>query len=193
MISFDWLITIFHHCCNFNLTRILTKNLMLYIPKIDGYLKILIDEEVKDFVAINVSEYFKSIREEQNLRKVAKSPYIFSNFKLNSSDNCIHIYNVETSNIFRPELQLINTKPVIKNKLKELLSELENFKVQTVFVLHYMKKNDPKIFHSRAKLVASDSDIDETFIFMHESIMTKNEKICLQRLDCLGCNYKAQY
>ena len=45
---------------------------MFYIPKIDNYLKILTDEEVKDFVAINFSEYFKSISEEQNLRKVAK-------------------------------------------------------------------------------------------------------------------------
>ena len=50
---------------------------MLYIPKIDDYLKILTGEEVKDFVAINFSEYFKSIRGEQNLRKIAKSPYIF--------------------------------------------------------------------------------------------------------------------
>ena len=31
---------------------------MLYIPKIGGYLKILTDEEVKDFVAINFSDYF---------------------------------------------------------------------------------------------------------------------------------------
>ena len=46
---------------------------MLYIPKIDDYLEILIDEEVKNFVAINFIEYFKSIREEQNLGKVAKS------------------------------------------------------------------------------------------------------------------------
>ena len=37
---------------------------MLYIPKIDDYLKILTDEEVKDFVTINFSEYFKSIRED---------------------------------------------------------------------------------------------------------------------------------
>ena len=44
---------------------------MLYIPKIDDYLKILTDEEEKDFVAINFSEYFKYIREDQNLRKVA--------------------------------------------------------------------------------------------------------------------------
>ena len=52
--------------------------MILYIPKIDDNLKILNDEEVKDFVAINFSEYFKSIREEQNLRKVAKLLYIFS-------------------------------------------------------------------------------------------------------------------
>ena len=31
---------------------------MLYIPKIDHYLEILTDEEVKNFVAIAFSEYF---------------------------------------------------------------------------------------------------------------------------------------
>ena len=36
---------------------------MLYIPKIDKQLKILTDEEVKDFVAINISEYYKSTKE----------------------------------------------------------------------------------------------------------------------------------
>ena len=30
-----------------------------------------------------------------------------------------------------------------------------------------------KIFHSSVKLIASDSDIDEAFISMHETIMTK--------------------
>ena len=87
---------------------------------------ILSDEEVKGFVAINFSEYFKSIREEQNLGKVAKSLYIFlmtpsqiENYvQLNSSGNCIHHYNVEILNLFDEELQLISTKPVIKNKLK---------------------------------------------------------------------------
>ena len=94
------------------------------------------NEEVKDFVAINFNEYFKSIKE-QNLRKVAKSLYIFLKtpdeveryVKSNSSDDCIHNYNVEIFNLFDPELQLINTKPMIKNKLKELLSELKKFKV----------------------------------------------------------------
>ena len=38
-------------------------SIMLYIPKIDDCLKILIDGKVKDFVAINFSEYFKTKRE----------------------------------------------------------------------------------------------------------------------------------
>ena len=47
---------------------------MLYIPKVDNYLKVLTDEDMQDFEAKNVSEYFQSIREKQNL---AKSLYIF--------------------------------------------------------------------------------------------------------------------
>ena len=35
---------------------------MLYIPKIDDYLKILVDSEVNDFVVINIEEYSKSSR-----------------------------------------------------------------------------------------------------------------------------------
>ena len=74
------------------------------------------DEEVKDFLATNFSEYFKSVREKQNLRKFAKSLYSFLT-KLyevekyvhsNSFDNFIHRYNVMILNIFDPELQLIN-------------------------------------------------------------------------------------
>ena len=37
-------------------------NIMLHIPKIDDYIKILTDEKVEAFVAINFSEYSKSIR-----------------------------------------------------------------------------------------------------------------------------------
>ena len=132
------------------------------------------DSEVKDFVAINFSEYFKSIREEQNLRKVAKSLYIIlttpDRVQSSSSDNCIHHYNVEILNLLDPELQLINTKPVIK---KGLLKELKKFKVQTVLVLDCKKKNDCQIFHLSTKLTASDSDIDEAFKSMPQSIITK--------------------
>ena len=56
---------------------------------------------------------------------------------------------------------------MIKNKLKELLSEMKNFKGQTWLVLDYKKRNDCKIFHSSAKVIASNSDIDEAFKSMH--------------------------
>ena len=36
----------------------------------------------------------------------------------NSSDNCVHCCNIEILNLFDTELQLINTKPMIRNKLK---------------------------------------------------------------------------
>ena len=62
---------------------------------------------------------------------------------------------------------------MIKNELIEFLSELKKFKVQTILVLDYKKRNDRKIFHSSAKLAASNSDIDEAFKSMHQSIMTK--------------------
>ena len=154
---------------------------MLHIPKTDDDLKILTDEEVKDFVAITYSEYFKSIKEEQNLRKVAKLLHIFlttpdkvENYEQsNSSDNCIHRYNVEILNLFDPQLQLVKTKSMIKSKLKELLSELKKFKVLTILVLNCKKKNDRKIFHSSTKLITSDLDIDEAFNSMYQSIMTK--------------------
>ena len=38
-------------------------SIVLHIPKIDDYLEILTDEEVKDFAAINFSDYFKYTRE----------------------------------------------------------------------------------------------------------------------------------
>ena len=74
-------------------------------------------------------------------------------------------------NLFDLGLQLINTKTVIKNKLKELLSKLKNLKDQTV--LDYKKRNGCKIFHSSTKLITSDSDKDEAFKSMHQSIITK--------------------
>ena len=36
-----------------------------------------------------------------------------------------------------------------------------------------MRKELIKIFHSSAKLIASDSDIDEAFISIHQSIVAK--------------------
>ena len=58
---------------------------MLYISKIVGYLNILTDDEVKEFVAGHFVAYFKStkenlyskLNEEKFLIKVAESLYIF--------------------------------------------------------------------------------------------------------------------
>ena len=77
-----------------------------------------------------------------------------------SSDNCVHHYNVDILNLFDPELQLINAKSAIKSKLKESLNGLKKFKVQTILVLDYTKINDRKIFHSSAKLIAGDLELD---------------------------------
>ena len=91
----------------------------------------------------------------------------------------MHRYNVKILNLFNPELQLINTKPEIKNKLKGLLNELRKFKVHTVLVLDYKKINDSPIFPWCTKLIASDLDIDEAFKSMHQNIITKIKNICL--------------
>ena len=48
-----------------------------------------------------------------------------------SFDNCVRIYSIKILNLFYPDLQLINTKFVIKNKLKDLLDELKRFQAQT--------------------------------------------------------------
>ena len=72
-------------------------------------------------------------------------------------------------------MQLTYTKAIIKNNLKELLADLKKFKVQTILALEYNKRNDHKIFHSSAKLIASDSDIEEAFESIHQSIITKIE------------------
>ena len=56
---------------------------MLYIPKINDYLEILTNEEVKDFVAINFSEFFKSIEEEKLLETLLNGFIIFLQYLMN--------------------------------------------------------------------------------------------------------------
>ena len=73
------------------------------------------------------------MREEQNFREVVKSLYIFLTtpdeivkyMESNSSDNCAHHYNVEILNLCDPGLQLINTKSVIKLKIKRIVKWVE--------------------------------------------------------------------
>ena len=55
-------------------------SIMVYISKVGDYSKILTDDEMNDFVVINLGEYLnlweKNI-EEQNLKKVIELLYIF--------------------------------------------------------------------------------------------------------------------
>ena len=124
---------------------------MLYILKIGDYLKILTDDEVKDFAVINFEGFFKPSREKlysnlsekKDLRKVTESLYIFlatpdevikhvAMVQSSFSDICLPFFSdiylvfVYFVNLFDPVLQLINIKPIIKNKLKELLTELKS-------------------------------------------------------------------
>ena len=50
---------------------------------------------------------------------------------------------------------------------------MKKFKVETILVLDYKRKNDRKVFYSSATLIANDSDIDEAFKSMHQSIVIK--------------------
>ena len=136
---------------------------------------------MKDFLALNFSKYFKSTREksfsklseEQNIRKCPESLYTLPTtpdeaekyveiMQSNFSNKYVDGYNIEILNLFDPELQLINTKTVIKNKLKVIPNKFLGY-----------KSNDFKIFHSSTKLIASDSDTDKASKSMHQSIMTK--------------------
>ena len=67
------------------LSRYFITSMMMYMPKITDYLKILTDKEVKNFVVIDFGECFKSTREalysklddNENLRKVSELFYTF--------------------------------------------------------------------------------------------------------------------
>ena len=93
---------------------------MLYIPKIDDYLTILNDDEVKDFeILVTRLEYNCSCRfqtsEEQSLGKFAELLYFFQTtpnevekyvqmVQSKSSDKYVNWYNIEVLNLFNPEL-----------------------------------------------------------------------------------------
>ena len=100
-------------------------------------------DEVKVFADINFDEYFKSTREklyskrceEQILRKADELLYIILTksdklekyaemMQSDSSDNYVHRYNIEILTNSK-----LNTKHMIKNKLKELLREMKKSSV----------------------------------------------------------------
>ena len=61
-----------------------------------------------------------------------------------------------------------------------MLNELKTFKVLTILVLEYKKRNYREIFHSSLKLIANYSDVDEAFISMHQSVMSKIQNYAIE-------------
>ena len=93
---------------------------------------------------LNLQErnYILNLSEKKNLIKIAGLFYTFLTMsdegkkhvaliekiqeakimmQVSSSDNCVLVYDIKILNLFDPKLLLINTKLVIKNKLKDLL------------------------------------------------------------------------
>ena len=124
------------------------------MSKTAGYSKILTDEIVKNFALKIFCEYFKSTREklypklgewkifekllnrflffltmpdkvEIFVKLIEKMPEAKMMMQSSLSDIDVYIYNVDIFSLFDTELQLFNTKAVIKNTLKELLGELK--------------------------------------------------------------------
>ena len=54
--------------------------------------------------------------------------------------------------------------------------------LKTILVLDYKKRNNCKIFHSSAELIATDSDIIEALKSMHQSTVTKIFKNMLVKI-----------
>ena len=65
-----------------------------------------------------------------------------------SSGDCLCCYNIKIMHIYDPELQLINTKHVIKNKLKDLFGDLRKFKALKMLLSEYKKRDDHISMHN---------------------------------------------
>ena len=85
--------------------------------------------------------------------------------------------------------------------MKRIVKQFKKFKDQTILFLDYKKRNNHKIFHSTAKLIASDPDTDEAFKSMHQSIMTEIKNyaseycivlnvVIMDSIKILECQYK---
>ena len=87
-------------------------------------------------------------------------------------------YSAKILNSFNSELQLKNTKSVIKSKLIDLLSELRWFKFLTSLVLEFEKvENDDKTIYntfylnSKAETVINESGNDDVFESIYNTIL----------------------
>ena len=83
---------------------------------------------------------------------------------------CAFTHNFGILNSFNPELQFKDNEFAVKNKLKDLLIELKEFKFVTTLVLELQKIecNDETTYStfystSKAEVIINESDIDDVF------------------------------
>ena len=93
-------------------------------------------------------------------------------------------YNVEILNSFNPVLQIKDTEPEVKNKLKKLLTESRKFKFVTTLVLVFKKiesdyktKYDTFYSNSKAQIIINESGIDDVFESTCSTIISNIQKI----------------
>lgn len=70
------------------------------------------------------------MKQKKYVESIEKTPGAKVIMQASSSDNFMHIYNINISNVYDLELQLISTKYVIRNKLKD---SLDDFKKLVIF------------------------------------------------------------
>ena len=93
-------------------------------------------------------------------------------------------YTVDILNSFNPELRLKDTESIIKNKLKDSLSELRGFKFLTTLVLEFKKiesddatKCSTFYLNSRAQRIINESDIDYAFESIYSTIISNIQNL----------------
>ena len=92
-------------------------------------------------------------------------------------------YNFEILNSYNPELQLKDTESAIKNKLKQLMTELRGFKFVTTLVLVFKKvesedktKYGTFYSNSKAEIIINESDINDMFKSIYTTFISNIQK-----------------
>ena len=92
--------------------------------------------------------------------KITKQPYAYKGYA--SADD------LDILNSFNPEIQLKNNESPIRNKPRDLLSELTGFKFVTALVIKFQKiesddatKYSPIYSNSQVETIINESDIDD--------------------------------
>ena len=92
-------------------------------------------------------------------------------------------YNAEILNSFNLELQLKDTESTLKSKLIELFTQIKGFKFVKTLVLVFINiesedntKVDNFYSSSKAEVIINESDIDNVFQSVYNTIITNIQK-----------------